>query len=517
MGPPKIEVIVSGARPPAWQRWLLDELRSDDRSRVVRVTIASPGQVPRLWRALDAIDRWRERRGRGALDRAGRAVDPKDDGEAVDLRLDLAGRSAEVSVETWRLRVAGDERYGLDAAPLGPLATADGMLRVLVTSAGIGCASLVAEATAPLDRGSPAADLDAALWKGARLVAYAVRDLARGALVRRPLPPLAPAAPPRACVIAGALPRVVAAGLSHKAHDISTRREWAIGVRRKRWRTLRERAGDGWRILRAPPGTSWADPFLARHAGHRYLFFEEIDPTRRGSIRCGELNDDLSLGPTRPIALGGGGHLSYPYVFSNDGQMYLVPETAARRTVELWRAIDPPWRWELEATLLSDVRAADSTLIHHDGRWWLFTAIAAPHATDREELSVFWSDGLDGPWQPHDGDPVITDARWARPAGRPFVDAGRLIRPAQDCSLSYGRRIVLREVEVLTTSDYRERTIGTIGPEWARGSIAAHTFDHDDALEVLDGRWVRRDAAFRFPRRAWRRSGTRAGSGVVRS
>ena len=30
------------------------------------------------------------------------------------------------------------------------------------------------------------------------------------------------------------------------------------------------------------------------------------------------------------------GHLSYPFVFEHDGTMYLVPETSARRCVELY-------------------------------------------------------------------------------------------------------------------------------------------------------------------------------------
>lgn len=105
-----------------------------------------------------------------------------------------------------------------------------------------------------------------------------------------------------------------------------------------------------------------------------------------------------------------------------------------------------------------------------------------------DETFLYFSDRLEDWWTPHPRNPVVSDARCARPAGRPFVHDGRLIRPSQDCTGRYGRRVVFNAVEQLTTDDYRERPVGALGPEWAPlANLAAHTYTFDGDWEATDG------------------------------
>jgi hypothetical protein len=99
----------------------------------------------------------------------------------------------------------------------------------------------------------------------------------------------------------------------------------------------------------------------------------------------------------------------------------------------------------------------DPTMLRYEGTYWLFAAVAVPGGSDWDELHVFFADELDGPWQPHPLNPVVADVRCARPAGRLFWDSGALIRPAQDCSVGYGRAIALQRVDVLTKTDTAKR------------------------------------------------------------
>ena len=62
------------------------------------------------------------------------------------------------------------------------------------------------------------------------------------------------------------------------------------------------------------------------------------------------------------------------------------------------------------------------------------------------DLHIWWSDDLFGQWRPHAANPVKIDARSARPAGTPFVHAGTLYRPAQDCSHTYGGAVAICRV-----------------------------------------------------------------------
>jgi hypothetical protein len=137
--------------------------------------------------------------------------------------------------------------------------------------------------------------------------------------------------------------------------------------------------------------------------------------------------------------------------------------------------------------LLSDVVATDATLVRHDGRLWLFVAIAVGGGRAIDELFLFSADSLDGEWEPHPLNPVVSDVRCARPAGRVFVRDGQLIRPAQDCSRAYGWRLVFNRIEVLSRDEYRERPIGAIEPAPGSGNLRTHSYDADGVYEVLDG------------------------------
>ncbi len=97
-----------------------------------------------------------------------------------------------------------------------------------------------------------------------------------------------------------------------------------------------------------------------------------------------------------------------------------------------------------------------------------------------DETFLYFSDRLDTGWTAHPRNPVVSDARWARPAGRPFLHGGVVIRPAQDCTGGYGSRVVFNAVEVLTPDDYQERPVGSLEPNWAAGrNLGAHTYTFD--------------------------------------
>jgi hypothetical protein len=171
----------------------------------------------------------------------------------------------------------------------------------------------------------------------------------------------------------------------------------------------------------------------------------------------------------------------------------MIPESAANRTIELYRATDFPDTWRLERVLMDDVYALDPTLLIQDGKFWLFVCLPERGAAHGDELSLFMSDTLDGPWLPHPANPVVSDVRSARPAGRLFVRDGSLIRPAQDASGGYGRAVVFNRVEIVAEAEYRETPMGGIGTEWLRGNRGTHTYNFDSRFEVVDGRrWLPR-------------------------
>jgi hypothetical protein len=230
----------------------------------------------------------------------------------------------------------------------------------------------------------------------------------------------------------------------------------------------------------------YADPFLQRWGGRNFLFVEEFSyQTRKGVISVAELAGARVLAPPvrvleRPY------HLSYPLVLEDHGVFYMVPETGLHRTVELYRAVNFPWRWEFERVLLEGALFADPTPVLHNGKWWLFVAVSRCETAVHDELFVFYSERLAGPWHPHLANPVKSDCGSSRPAGRIVERGGRLFRPAQDCEQSYGAGLIWLEIAELTPTRFQEREVARWDGRTEIGAAGLHSFDLVPGLQALD-------------------------------
>jgi hypothetical protein len=242
------------------------------------------------------------------------------------------------------------------------------------------------------------------------------------------------------------------------------------------------------REVPSPPRRFWADPFLIERNGTTYVLFEDYDyDLGRGYISAGRLEGDTIeyLG----VAIDAGYHMSFPFVFIHGDDVFMIPETAEKRRVEVWRAVDFPLRWELHRTALEGTAIADATLFQHDGRWWLLGNVSqTPHTDHCNELHVFMVDGPDlRDVRPHPLNPVVVDASTARNAGRPFVSNGRLHRPSQFNARSiYGRGLNLMEITELTETTYAERLVIRLEPNFRPGLSAMHHVDQVGDRFIID-------------------------------
>jgi len=130
-------------------------------------------------------------------------------------------------------------------------------------------------------------------------------------------------------------------------------------------------------------------------------------------------------------------------------------------------------------------RALGEFAFEHEGRWWLMYTDATAPMTD---LYVWWADDLLGDWHPHAANPVKIDARSARPAGTPFVHAGALYRPAQDCSRSYGGATAICRVDVLTPTAFSEEVVRVIRSTQKSYGRGMHTLASTGDHTLVDGK-----------------------------
>lgn len=240
------------------------------------------------------------------------------------------------------------------------------------------------------------------------------------------------------------------------------------------------------RYLVPPKDRFWADPIAVEHQGRYVIFFEELPyDTQKGRVMVIEVFEDAEPGVAQ-AALERPYHLSYPFVFGWNGSLYMMPETAENRTVELYRCESFPLGWSLHQVLLENIRAFDASLWRQDDRWWMFVSIAEPAAESNDELHLYWSTTPFGPWTAHRGNPVISDVRCARPAGPLFSRGGRLYRPSQDCSVAYGHSVLINRVENLGEDGYRETPVDRIAPGWRKDILRVHTICASKRLHVID-------------------------------
>jgi hypothetical protein len=118
----------------------------------------------------------------------------------------------------------------------------------------------------------------------------------------------------------------------------------------------------------------------------------------------------------------------------------------------------------------------------------MFAAIAVAGGLAADELHLFHAETPLGPWQPHPMNPVVSDVRSARPAGRVTRRDGEWYRVAQNGAISYGHSIAIIRIDRIDLIDYRETVVDTVLPDWAPRLVATHTLNHDGAVTALDAR-----------------------------
>lgn len=271
--------------------------------------------------------------------------------------------------------------------------------------------------------------------------------------------------------------------VADKWRDALYREQWALAYRHG---TADGLAMESFHQLIPPMDRFWADPFPIRVGNDYYIFHEELlYATGKGTIVLTVMDETGRTTSPIPI-LERDYHLSYPFVFEWDGDLFMMPETAAHRQVELYRCVSFPAQWKLECVVLPGVKALDPTPVSLFGKWWLFANLPAYGAGSLDELHLFFSDSPVGPWTQHPANPIKSDVRSARPAGRIFEKQGQLYRPAQDCSTRYGGAVAINRIVQLSPDTYEEVETGRIGPSWGPRVEGVHTLNASGNLTVID-------------------------------
>lgn len=240
----------------------------------------------------------------------------------------------------------------------------------------------------------------------------------------------------------------------------------------------------------------YADPFLFEYKEEVYLFVEMFDnTTEKGVIGVSMLVGNTFTKPV--VILEEPYHLSYPFVFEENGEIYMMPETMGDKCIQLYKAEEFPMKWKKEKVLLNIENAVDTVMFND----WLITSVVTDNVQKKTRLELY--DRKTG--KPHRCNPVYTESQIIRGAGRMVECNGKKLRPAQNSENGiYGAGLVFYEVQECSTEKYNEREAFRISPQRIRlrnesNPNGMHTYARCNKIEVIDFKKQR----FNFRRLVW--------------
>ena len=234
-----------------------------------------------------------------------------------------------------------------------------------------------------------------------------------------------------------------------------------------------------------------ADPFIIKGDNKFYMFFEVLE----------KYKDKASIGLATSISgenwnyekiiLDEPFHLSYPYVFLDNGKYYMMPECGQSGYVKLYVAEEFPYKWEFACNLLKGTYG-DSSIIYEDGMYWLFAEKKDENGKRNCNLHLYYSKNLSDHWQEHPQSPlIVNNSNIARPAGRVIKLNNDIIRFSQNDNPYYGKSLNMFKVEKLNEVEYAESQIeisleaSNIDDSWNKDGM-----HHIDCSQINNNEWL---------------------------
>ncbi len=229
-----------------------------------------------------------------------------------------------------------------------------------------------------------------------------------------------------------------------------------------------------------------ADPFLFEKDGVLYLFFEAFDIfKRKGLLGYRTLAKD-GFGDIH-IIFEYDSHLSFPFIYEDNGEIFIIPESAKSGELFRLKCTSFPDQWIKERVLLNE-NVVDTVRFKKDNtEYFISETVDENHVYDRVDLYYTHGDAVIS----CDNNPVKRDVSNARGAGAVCEINGKLIRPSQDCGDSYGERLNLNEITQLDKDGFSEELLDTftykdIALNKTITIDGIHTYNKLGSVEVID-------------------------------
>lgn len=276
--------------------------------------------------------------------------------------------------------------------------------------------------------------------------------------------------------------------IQNKLNDLNFNNKnnrYQVGFQKNTWGNLEYRKSI---FIENEEGTFNADPFVIEKDNKNFCFVECFNYSeKKAKINVYELSEKgyVFLG----TALEESFHLSFPYIFEFNNEIYMVPESSKNRDIRLYKCQNFPLDWRLQEVLIDNIDAADSMIFQKDNKWWLMTNEDPLRLNNHNyQMNLYYSENLlDGEWISHKNNPIIMDSNKARNAGLVF-DGSDVFRVSQAFGFykKYGENFSLNKIEMLDTNNYLETMFSVHRKFFDKRILGSHHLHSNNIFSVFD-------------------------------
>lgn len=266
-------------------------------------------------------------------------------------------------------------------------------------------------------------------------------------------------------------------------------KQWSVGVADIRIEDIIRNKKIGKAFTWAPVNNNFqffADPFIFKLSTGEYsILYEEFDYNKQyGYISQFTLNKKNEVNSTK-VQLDTKSHLSYPFIFFENGIMYVFPESCASGKLSCYQYDYNSQTLNFKKDIIN-LPLLDSTILKYQNKYWIFGSMRG--VDSNKKLYIFYSENLFGPYIAHSQNPVKNSLTGSRPAGNFFEVDGNLYRPAQNSDKYYGSSIVINKILNLSEYEFIEEYFMDISPNKNDYfNFGIHTINSIDNKLVIDG------------------------------
>lgn len=250
--------------------------------------------------------------------------------------------------------------------------------------------------------------------------------------------------------------RIVSTKLA-RARKVKVSPRWQIAFAMRSWDDLCDAEIQ---VVSNPEGRSLADPFVVTWDEQTVIFVEDIElQSGKGSISV--IDFDSTGGTNITPCIQEKFHLSFPFTFEFQGELYMCPESSNSNSIRIYKCREFPHGWDFVREIISGIEAVDTIIFPSNGLWWMLTGISNLGYFGRmSELHCFYSTNpLSTEWLPHDPEIVVRDSLCGRNGGY-FLDPSGMIRVGQTFGFqSYGKGLSMSRLTNISENTYEERKI----------------------------------------------------------